>query len=317
MKKLAFLILSVFILSLFTTSCSNDENNGSKEVVLYFSNSNYDSLTKESINYNKEEYKDETKEIKFVLENLLQGPKDTQNKAVIKDKVYLKGISFSKNEYGVLNVDLGGNFYYYPTEDKAVSKELLARYSIISTLCQFDTVSKVKIYINGDDLKQNFGKGDVVRAMGKGDVMLNSASSVETKTEKFVTLYFADKSFKKLLTETRKATMTDNSLEKTIVTELLRGPVSNKLERLVGDGAKLISIETANEVCFVNFSSAFLDGVESGSLKEKLLVYSVVNSLSQVAGVEKVQILIDGKKPEQDENQLFSAPLEEEKSIEK
>ena len=179
MKRVfAFVLVFILLLS-FLTSCTDKEIPNSKKINLYFSTSLYDSLCEEILTYSKDEYKDETKEIKFVLEKLLEGPKGENNKAVIKKGVYLKGMSFSKNEYGVLNVDLGGNFYYYPTEDKALSKELLARYSIISTLCQFDTVSKVKIYINGEDLKQNHGNGDVVRAMGKSDVLLKQQLIME------------------------------------------------------------------------------------------------------------------------------------------
>jgi spore germination protein GerM len=104
--------------------------------------------------------------------------------------------------------------------------------------------------------------------------------------------------------------MTDNSLEKTVVSELIRGPVSNEYQRTIPSGAQLISVETTEGVCFVNFSGGFSFKSEEEKFVEKAAVYSVVNSLTRLPNIEKVQILIDGKKPENDTLQLYSTPLE-------
>ena len=130
-----------------------------------------------------------------------------------------------------------------------------------------------------------------------------------------MTLYFGDKTEAGLRSETRKATMTDNSLENTVVTELLRGPVDDKLERTIPESVSLISIETTEDVCFVNFSSNFTDIGSNNSKELKLAVYSVVNSLTRLPGIDKVQVLVDGKKPKNDEQQLFTAPLERDETI--
>ena len=81
------------------------------------------------------------------------------------------------------------------------------------------------------------------------------------------------------------------------------------------ENTELLGIETTEGVCFVNFTGGFIDGIQSGSYREKTLVYSVVNSLTRISGIDKVQILIDGKKPEEDKNQLFSVPLERNENI--
>ena len=159
------------------------------------------------------------------------------------------------------------------------------------------------------------GNGDIILPMGSEKIMTDSPSGEGSRTEKFVTLYFTDKKSKQLYPETRKVVMTDNSIEKTVITELIKGPVSDDYYATVPRDAELISIETAEEVCFVNFSGEFISGFERGSSKEKTAVFSVVNSLTRIAGIEKVQILIDGKKPEEDVNQLFSTPLERNESI--
>lgn len=312
-KLLSFVLVLVAVVTF--GGCSSEVPDGKREVRIYFGSQSGDSLVSETGYVDKSAFKDKLTTVKAVFDVLIAGPAEEGHRALIPDGVTLRGVSVSELDKNMINIDLSGDYYSAGASGRKASDELLARYSIISTLCEIDGVDKVKIYINGKDLRSRGGKGDIVTAMSGESVHVNSPSSVETQTEKFVTLYFAGKDGKKLYSETRKATMTDNSIEKTVVTELIKGPVSEDLSRTFSADTALISIETTEDVCFVNFTPAFMSGIESGSSAEKLAVYSIVNSLTRIAGIEKVQILMDGKKPENDVHQIFSTPLEEEKSL--
>jgi len=246
---------------------------------------------------------------------LLKGPKTEGYKAVIPSDVKLRGVSLEKGEDGIINVDLSKEYFTSRNKDFSHSEELLSRYSIICTLCQFEEIKKVKIYIDGKDMLALSGDNEMLLAMGSNNIMIDSPSSVDTKTEKFVTLYFTDKNGVNLYPETHKATMTDNSLEKTVVNELIRGPVSGGYVRTFPESVQLISVETTGGVCFVNFSGGFMPKEDDDSFTQRTAVYSVVNSLTRLPDIEKVQILIDGKKPEKDEYQLFSIPLERDETM--
>lgn len=315
MMKFTKCIGFVLIVSLLLCGCSAEVPAGQKAIELYFVNSSRDSLVAETGYIDENDFSSTETLVSAVMQKLFDGPSNPEYSRIIPEDVTLKGFSESKTDYGTINIDLGGNFYQKKSDSALASDELLARYSIICTLCQFENIRKVKFYINGTDLRESGGKGDIVQPMGSDNILTNSPSSIETQTEKFITLYFTDEDGKKLYPETRKAAMTDNSLEKTIVNELIRGPVSEDLERTLPSGAELISVETTEEVCFVNLSAASMAKIESGSDEEKTAVYSIVNSLTRVAGIEKVQILINGKKPENDVNQLFSVPLERNQNI--
>ncbi len=307
MKKITALLL-VFMLA-FVSGCSSDKGAGNAEIDLYFSNMSKDSLAVQKAVISKDDMKDTVTLAKKVMSLLLAGPTAEGYKALIPKDTLLRGASMSYEEIGTLNIDLSKEYYSSRDKKAPPSEELMARYSIISTLCQFEDIKKVKIYVDGKDMYASSGKNVVLSSMGASSVMINSPSSMETKTEKFVTLYFTDKNGINLYSETRKATMTDNSLEKTIVNELIRGPVSNDYVRTFSDSTQLISAETTEGVCFVNFSGGFLSDMGEGAYNEKSAVYSVVNSLTRLPDIEKVQILIDGKKPEKDELQLYSTPL--------
>lgn len=296
-------------------SCSAQTPQGKRAIELYFTNSSRDSLTSETAYIDEASFASTKKLIDAVMSKLLGGPSNPEHKSIIGEGVTLRGFSQSKTEYGTINIDLGGDFYQSSSDTRLASDELLARYSIICTLCQFENIRKVKFYVNGEDLRSMGGKGDIVQPMGSDDIFMNSPSGAESQTEKFVTLYFTDKHGNKLYPETRKATMADSSLEKTIINELIKGPLSEELEPTLPRTLELASLETTEEVCFVNLTSSSLSKLDSDGVRMKTAVYSIVNSLTRIAGIEKVQILIDGKKPETDKYQLFSSPLERNQSI--
>ncbi|MBQ4631444.1 MAG: GerMN domain-containing protein [Clostridia bacterium] len=310
MKRIFSILVAFAILVSVLGGCSDKIPEGTRAVKLYFANSSRDSLVSETCYIDKQCFANREDFVEAVMEKLLDGPTSGKHVAVIPNGVTLRGVSVSKTDDGVVNIDLGGEYYSKMNSDTGTSDELLARYSIVCTLCQYDGIDKIKFFVNGEHMKGAGGKGDILDPIAHTAIMMDSPSSVDTQTEKFVTLYFSDEKGDKLYPETRKATMTDNSTEKTVVNEILRGPVSEDYVRTIPDGVGLISIETTEEVCFVNLTSEFTSDLESGSEREKIAVYSIVNSLTLVPGIEKVQILIDGKKPEKDVNQLFSTPLQ-------
>jgi len=311
-KRIMSVILVTALVCLNLISCSSEIPENQREVLLYFSDSSAGSLVTETAYIDESVFDNVTEFAETIVNKLIDGPKEQGHISVIPKGVFVRGISMG-DESATVNIDLGGP--YYSDNDDSVAHELMARYSITKTLCQSENIKRVKFYINGSDMKSNHGNGEILSALSGDSIIINSPSSVETQTEKFVTLYFSEKSTGYLQAETRKATMADNSLENTVVSELLRGPVDDKLERTIPESVTLISIETTEDICFVNFSSNFKD-IGSGSSKElKLAVYSVVNSLTRLPGIDKVQILVDGKKPEKDTQQLFTSPLERDESL--
>ncbi|MBR5508226.1 MAG: GerMN domain-containing protein [Clostridia bacterium] len=315
MKKLTVILSLCLAFVIIFSSCSGKIPEGMREVKLYFTDSSHTSLVCETVHISKDDFSDRVTLVKSVMERLLSGPTNKEYSAIIPASITLRGVSLSQYDPTTVNIDLGGDYYESLSSSGSVSEELLSRYSIICTLCQFENIKKVKFYVNGKDMCDSFGEGDIILPMGSEKIMTDSPAEEGSNTEKFVTLYFTDKKGKKLYAETRKAVMSDNSIEKTVIKELIKGPVSDDYCAIIPENTQLLSIETTEEVCFVNFTGTFIEGLETGSAKEKTAVYSVVNSLTRIAGIEKVQILIDGKKPEEDKNQLFSVPLERDESI--
>lgn len=124
--------------------------------------------------------------------------------------------------------------------------------------------------------------------------------SPEPKQDKVtLTLYFADDQAMNVVPEERTVDKGNGNLEQLIVTELLRGPqLDPTLRATLPQGTRLLSVETRDGICYVNFSKEVQTKHWGGSAGESMTIQSVVNSLTELPNVKAVQFLLEGKKEE-------------------
>ena len=77
--------------------------------------------------------------------------------------------------------------------------------------------------------------------------------------------------------------------------ELLRGEVPRGCDRPLPPGTELLGIEVADGLATVDFSEHLRAGFQGGSDNEQVTVYSVVNTLTSLPTVDRVQILVEGE----------------------
>jgi len=126
------------------------------------------------------------------------------------------------------------------------------------------------------------------------------ASKLTDKTP--LRLYFANEDNTKLNLEIRYVDSADlddsvSNMATAIVNELIKGPSDERLfRRTVPAEAKLRSpVSIKNKVATVDFSEEFKTKHPGGKDAEKMTIYSIVNSLTELEEIEKVKFLIDGK----------------------
>ena len=98
-------------------------------------------------------------------------------------------------------------------------------------------------------------------------------------------------------------------MEMRIIKDLLKGPVNPTLMKTIPGETKIISVETKEGVCFVNLSQEFKSRHTGGSAGEMMTVYSIVNSLTELENVDKVQFLVEGQKLEVFIHMIFNEPF--------
>ena len=120
----------------------------------------------------------------------------------------------------------------------------------------------------------------------------NPGKQINSSVETTLTLYFA-KDGTELVRENRKVHYSTNiSMEKLIMEQLIEGPKKSGTMATLPSGTKLISVSVVDGVCYVNLSDSFKN--QNPEVSEELVLYSIVNSLTELPGVTKVQIAING-----------------------
>lgn len=131
-----------------------------------------------------------------------------------------------------------------------------------------------------------------------------------------LTLYFPSAGSDSVVPEQRQVQVQKgDSLEAAIFRELQKGPKNSDMGSIIPEGSKLLSVSTKDGLCTLNLSAEFVENNPGGTAFEGLLIYSVVNSLTELEQVKKVQFLIDGKKREVYTHVTFSDPFERNESF--
>ena len=259
-----------------------DNNNEIKNINLYFFNDTYTTIISEE---RKIAPSEGIPPERAVLNALFDGPADSKLRPVFEKNTTL--LSMKKNHRDLV-LDFSGAF---KTEDS--SKCFLATYAVVKSMCQLSGIEKVLITVNGERIRDS--EGNEIGFLSDKDIDL--VSDTITRDSKNITLYFPDKNSDKLLSEKRKIKISDTvPIEQYVVNELIKGTQSDKARNVISSDTELISAQTTDNTCFVNFKSGFAEKNSGSSVNERLIIYSIVDSLCELKDVSYVQFLIDGKK---------------------
>jgi len=131
------------------------------------------------------------------------------------------------------------------------------------------------------------------------------------------TLFFAAEGTR-LAREAREIEPCENETAclESVLDELLNGPVG-EYEETVPEGTTVSAVRIEGNMATIEFSSAFSDGMLSGSSAEMLAVYSVVDTVAvNFPQIQKVKINVDGNEAVVLRHLDLSDPLEPDYSLE-
>ena len=199
-----------------------------------------------------------------------------------------------KIDEGVAVVDFSKEFKNYQKED-----ELKILQAITWTLTQFDSVEKVQLRINGEDLKEMPVNGTPIsnglsRASG---INMDTSDVVDITNTKAITVYYVGGEVGNYyyVPVTRRVSEKNEDNITAVVMELVKGPnLSSKLlTDFVPDVALLDPPTVADGKATLNFNESIL-----GSFKEKKISQSTLNalvlSLTEQQGIESVEVQVNG-----------------------
>ncbi len=117
-----------------------------------------------------------------------------------------------------------------------------------------------------------------------------------------VVLYFSDDQAMYLVPEKRNITIeeeaSDEVLATNIIKELIAGPRNKELNATIPAEAKILSIKINEGIASADFSKELQSKHWGGSTGEGMTLNSIANSLTELDSIDKVELLIEGKKVE-------------------
>lgn len=276
----AFLALITVLVACVGCTKKEEEKNDS-EIYLYYTDKNQMQLTSRTYLPTKTATLD-------IVEEVLEQMNTTSTEP---NMITAKPESVNIYGYELTDTMLTINFSASYQEMSRVA-ELLCRSAIVLTLTQIEGIEYVAFTINNSPLLDS--NNNPVGSMKASDFVDNGESNINSFQKIQVELYFADSTGKKLEPVIYEGICEQNvSVEKLIIEKLIEGPDLKQHQRTLPSGLRLNSVMTKDGICYVNFDASFL--TELVDVSAELEIYSIVNSLSELSYINKVQISVNGE----------------------
>lgn len=278
MKKKAFLLLPALLVLLLSASCGGGEKEGGS--LVYYLNIEGTKILPQEI-----ELKDASGDamIDELLAALASQPADTTMRQTIPSNVRILGYTTSAYQ---ITVDFSKEYYELSQTD-----EVLTRAAIAKTLLQVEEYPYVTFTVESEPLVNS--NGILVGSMNADTFVENPGGQINASQQTTLNLYFASMDGTALVQETRVVHYSSNiSLEKLVMEQLMEGPRKSGAQGTIPTGTKLINVSVVDGICYVSLDETFLN--QNQEITEQVVLFSIVDSLTELGSVGKVQISING-----------------------
>lgn len=286
MRKYINIILVIsFVMSLMVVGCSskddNKEDEASKEKLkVYYVSDEFDKLYNDEFDISDTDTTDAT--ITKIIDKLKVGNFEKAKNPTIPSSIVSTSFYTNKN---VLRIEFDKNYY----EKK--EGELLRRAAIVLTLCQLNDVDYVEFYVEKEPLIVD---GKSIGAMSSETFVNDIGADADYKKRVSVSLYFAEAKGEQLVKVENSYEYDGKcSMEEFVLKKLIEGPSdTEKYCRTINADVGINRVSVNNSRCYVDFDENFLN--KSNGVSEEEVIYSIVNTLTELPTVNEVMITING-----------------------
>lgn len=211
-------------------------------------------------------------------------PENRDYKSPIDNGMGVRSITYLS---GQLSLDFDS--VYLNTESLA---EVLRRAAIVKTLIQIDGIEGITFTVAGNPLVDS--KQMPIGVMTADTFVSNPGAEINSYETTTVKVYFADEEGEMLIGRTENVGYISNiSMERLVVDRVIAGPLNDKTYPTVANTIKVLNVTTKDGICYVNFDDSFL--TKTQKVSDEVVIYSFVNSLTELPNVNKVQFMVDSE----------------------
>lgn len=282
---------AIALIGLFAYMGYVKKSEGLMDVNLYYYNPADSKIVAEKRSITKTD--DRNQIISLVEAAYREGPKTPNLLRAVPDSVDFDITNNGKMLGNVVDIELSSDF-----NDLSESARLVCIGSIVYTFSDISFVDNVRLSVDGENIADKYNMyGKNTASLNKDNVVNNPIINPEKINRQKVVLYFLNEKGVKLVPEERSIEVKQSqTLEYQIVEQLIAGPAEDGNSAVIPQGTKVKDIKTEEGICYVNLTSDFVNKLSGSTEREKLIIYSIVNSLTELNTVNKVQFLIEGEK---------------------
>jgi len=276
----------LFVLALLLVSCGKRQQEEKENGILLFYVSNSETKVLAEAYALQSMQADVEKQVEEIAEALTKVPDKLEYKPPLAMGFSLRDYELAGNR---LTLDVDGEY-----KRLKVATEVLVRAALVRSFTQIKGIDYVSITVEGESLRDNLG--NVVGAMAADQFIDNAGREINNNEEVLLKLYFANETGDGFVTVNRRVAYNTNiSVEKLVVEQLLAGTeiTETGCYPTISPGVELNSVSVKDGVCYVNFGENFLS--QPIGIPAEITIYSLVNSLTELSGITKVQFLINGE----------------------
>lgn len=276
-------VLGILIMT-GVSACGQDNQESGQSYTVYF-------VDKEETHVVSQEHVTQTTQREALLQELIEAMGDTSERPEYISSLHSSFQGYTLNE-GQMNLDFGEEYL----RQNAIS-EVLCRAAVVRTLTQIEGINTITFSVQNAALID--AAGIPVGVMTADSFIDNAGTEINAYAESTFSLYFANETGDGLVEVDRDVIYNSNiSMERQVMEELLKGPKKNgniddeQGYPTINPTVTILSVTVKDRVCYVNLSKEFLTPVYN--VTSQTVLYSIVNSLVELPGVNKVQISIEG-----------------------
>ncbi|MDR2167322.1 MAG: GerMN domain-containing protein [Clostridiales bacterium] len=244
------------------------------------------------------ELTDEGAMIRAVLSGLVEGPAQAEFAASIPSGLSILSIEFAEAAARV-DISFPEDFHELPSSERII---LIG--SMVYTLTGLEFVDNLRFFVDEEPLFEPY----VLRNRANTALTVDAPEPIP----EIFTLYFPNDQMTGLVAEQRSIPIDVlvGYREEFIVQALIDGPTTPGLSPALPANTNFNSVRRAVvDLVFVDFTADFITNFGGGSLAEQMMIYSLVNTLTEISGVRLVQIFIEGQPIHDDGQSTFHMDL--------
>ncbi len=232
-----------------------------------------------------------TEIVSAVLGYMIEGPRNKALNKLFPPELEILNAPriVNSNNSSIFEIEFSKAYYNMPPQQEA-----LFRLAFVWTMTELKFIEQVHIYIDGTELTNS--RSEPMGLLSRANNSINPPISPFKTQSREVVLYFADETRESLIRENRMIVVNaDKPIEQFIVEALIAGPKNESCYPTMPPETKVRAVHTDEGICYVNLSNDFLTKNPAVAIPERTTIYSIVNSLTELTSVKKVQFLIESE----------------------